>query len=218
MKRLAFIICAIALTGCEKLIKPITKGHTIPPRPKLVVIMGQSNAERLKGWGGYPGWNSVRKTNDLWLGCGEAGTSTYDWEKDKAPMRRCLEELNDLGRKPDIILWYQGEADAQQGWAAGYEQRTIALFRSWRSMWGNVPIIYAQLGSYNPVTWPAQQWDEIKDIQAHMSYPNSIMVKTDDINPGSPTTGGDGIHYTEEGNVELARRFAVAYEQLLAGE
>src|SRR5262245_59071686 len=100
------LVLALVFVGCQKKhgLFTLHQDQTLVSH-KNVLVAGQSNAGLLVDSGGMDGWRKELGSNDTAYNCGEAGTSTYDWQPNDAPMRRCLERLGDV--KPDVILWYQ---------------------------------------------------------------------------------------------------------------
>lgn len=201
-------ILMLALNGCswyERLID----GKTM--EPQYILALGQSNMCLMvpNGTGAFT--EELGRTMPI-LNHGEPALSLNDWQPGGAPWRRVLEDTQ--GKQIVGILWYQGENDAfPHGWHSNYAQELIKFMDVWRARFGNVPIVYAQLST---TTWSGMDyWEEVKQQQASIVYPNSKMIRTDDIVNGGPTTGGDGIHYAPAGYQELARRFARAYEELI---
>jgi hypothetical protein len=182
------------------------------------MISGQSNANRLYQWGGIGGWERELQANDTYVNCARDGAKIDDFNDAGSIMTLCMESL--AGRTPDVILWYQGEQDAMFGTAYQvHEYKTISLFSRFRSKWPNVKIVYAQLHSVDPIRWSGfDHWQDIKDQQANYVYPNSIMVRTDDLAYGPLEGQGDGIHYDQPGYVNLGKRFAEGYKRLVSGE
>lgn len=215
--KFAPLLLAFLLIGCEKKIRTSLSYKVEDVSPKLVVYKGQSNAGRIDAWGGNEVWRKERGINDVMINCAAAGANIDEFGETDGVMRRCLAQLD--GRVPDLIIWYQGESDAVSGRSDVHEMKTIDLFRRLRARWPNVKIIYCQLHSVDLARWPGHdKWDEIKAQQAGYSFPNSVMVRTDDIHPGPLEDEGDGIHYAQAGVELLAIRLAKTYRQMLRGE
>lgn len=212
MKNLFLVLPLLLLTGCKQFTLALFNNPT-DVTPKLVMVSGQSNAERLYTWGGLNGWSAERQVNDSFVNCSRAGAKIDDFDDIGSIMKLCMQSLN--GRTPDIILWYQGEADATPDKYAVHEMKTMELWQRFRSRWPHVQIVYAQLHTVDLSRWPGyDHWDDIKTQQAHYSFSHSIMVKTDDLPYGPLSPGGDGIHYDQPGDVLLGKRFAEGYKRL----
>jgi hypothetical protein len=215
---LLLLLVALSLTGCKQFsILGFGTDQARDTRPKLVMVSGQSNAERLYTWGGLGGWSQVRGIEDTFVNCSRGGAKIDDFNTSGSILQNCFKELGD--RHPDVILWYQGEADAVDGLYATHDMKTLALFRSFQAKWPGVKIIYAQLHTVDDTRWPGfNRWNEIKDQQAQYSVNDTIMIRTDDIHPGPCDGQGDGIHYDQPGVVILGQRFAQGYKRLTLGE
>lgn len=217
-KPIVFILVCLNLTGCKNfsmLSFGTEQGKDMSP--KLVMVSGQSNAERLYTWGGLTGWSQIRQVSDSFVNCSMAGAKIDDFDDNSAVMRNCYATLGD--RKPDIILWYQGEADATDSLYAVHDMKTLALFRKFKAMWPGVKIVYAQLHTVDPLRWPGLvRWNDIKAQQASYSMEGVMMIRTDDITPGPCDGEGDGIHYDQKGDVILGQRFAQGYRRLTLGD
>lgn len=175
------------------------------------MVAGQSNANRVAQYGEHS-WDASRNASDTFVNCADDGTTTVDWQPGGAVMNRALTKMGNTA--PDVILWMQGESDAFLPDWSNYEQRTVGLFNYFRSKWPGVPIVFAQIGTIDPNIRGTAKWDEIKAMQARLTFPNSVMVRTDDL-PGLPTSAGaDGLHFTAQGDQGIAIRFFQGYREL----
>jgi Carbohydrate esterase, sialic acid-specific acetylesterase len=114
----------------------------------------------------------------------------------------------------EAVLFSQGESDADDprlypgrilspvDWGAKFGVIVEALRRELGRP--ELPVIYAQLGKYaGTASMPG--WDTVRQQQAAVKLPGVTMIRTEDF-PLQP----DG-HFSTESNVELGRRFAIAY-------
>ncbi|MCL5019293.1 MAG: sialate O-acetylesterase [Patescibacteria group bacterium] len=111
------------------------------------------------------------------------------------------------------VIWYQGEADAPQG----YLYRTLfpAMIRDWRESWGqgDFPFLYAQLANFNsnvhlyrqeiPSEPSDDYWAELREAQLMtLALPKTGMAVTIDIGEA------DNIH--PRNKQEVGYRLALA--------
>lgn len=107
------------------------------------------------------------------------------------------------------ILFFQGEADARTTDANLWASHFVQLIYDLRSDYGNVPIIFFQLGANpDPVQYP--YWDVVKAQQASINIAGVTMIQTDDLpmQTGLP-------HYTSDSYDVLGQRAADAIANLL---
>lgn len=212
------LIGFLLLVGCEKhksitsVISAATGSTTTAASHKTILVMGQSNGFYMDP-SSYKGWNEARGANDTFYNCAEKGTLIAQWDPLGYRWANCLNMVQ--GVHIDLIIWYQGESDANPeigGVASDYAYQLTKLFGVWRKQLGDVPIVFAQIANVDIVKLPAfVNWQEVKDQQASIHYPSAVMVRTDDyLGPGNPLNH-DGIHFDEPGYRELGKRFANAY-------
>ncbi len=110
------------------------------------------------------------------------------------------------------ILWMQGERDARYA-AAGpaYAENIRHLIRTLREDLNSphLPFIY---GIVNP---PPANYPAVDDVRAaqrelEQTFPFTKMVNTDDLSKKS-----DNLHYDTAAQIELGKRFAEAYLELI---
>lgn len=213
--KLLIVIVLPLLIGCER---KHHKDHlslpgvtvTPPVDPLTILVAGQSNALRLNP-AGYAGWNATRNSNDTFINCAENGTTLAQWDPGGPRFANCLSMAQ--GKKIDVILWYQGESDAAAGGApATYDMKLTQLFGMFHTKFGSkIQIVFAQIAVISPALAPGfPDWQEIKNKQASIYYPQVTMINTDTIGPGNPLMG-DGIHFEDNGYYEVGARFAKAY-------
>ncbi len=103
------------------------------------------------------------------------------------------------------MIWMQGESDTSDEDAAQYAAHFSNLVTGVRQEL-NVPEMKFVCGRINsPVKGKATQngIDTVRKVQTDCSLPNTAWVDCDDL-----PKNGDNIHYSEEGLLELGRRFA----------
>lgn len=153
--------------------------------------------------------------------CARSATSIEEWQRDLSQNSlygSCLRRTRAASTYGEVaaVLISQGEADAADPqrypemilspaiWATKF----TALINSLRSDLGNpeLPIIFTQLGSYGPSMSP--EWLMVKQQQAGVHLRNVVMIPTGDLPLAKD------IHFSTESQVELGRRFALAYLNL----
>jgi hypothetical protein len=114
------------------------------------------------------------------------------------------------------ILWHQGESDSKEPLSAAYEKRLHALVERFRKELAarRVPFIAGQMGQF-----PERPWSQTKRQvdEVHQSFPvkvaNTAFVNSDGLNHK-----GDKIHFSAASYRELGRRYAKAYQDVVAGQ
>jgi len=218
MKHLILIVAALALTGCIRKgqhvsIPGLTLGTPAPATSHVILVSGQSNMVRFNP-AGYAGFSSVVRGNNTFINCAGNG-ATLQQLSSPAYWDPCIQKVGI--QKIDLILFWQGESETNPTLASagaspvGYAERLTSFFNRMRTQFGNVPIIYAQIGVVNIATLPDfTDWQAVKDEQANVRMSGVTMVKIDDITAGSPLTT-DGIHYDDPGDYEVGVRMGRAY-------
>ncbi len=103
------------------------------------------------------------------------------------------------------MIWMQGESDTSDEDAAQYAAHFSNLVTGVRQEL-NAPEMKFVCGRINsPVKGKATQngIDTVRKVQTDCSLPNTAWVDCDDL-----PKNGDNVHYSEEGLLELGRRFA----------
>jgi hypothetical protein len=156
--------------------------------------------------------------------CAKNSTSLLEWQQNEDPKSlygSCLKRIREAMQigTPAGILFYQGETDTYdpvlyphkkilpaEQWAGEFGQ----WVKAWRSDLGdaNLPVVFAQIGT-NEDPRSLIHWEVIKKQQASVNLPNVRMIKTDDLELG------DAVHLTVEGYIEVGRRFAEAFLQII---
>ncbi len=198
------------MTGCKQL--GLDKHHTslgggLNNAPivtdGIVLAMGQSNMVGLPNQS--PAIGFATATGITVVNCAVIGSTISEWSLGGALDSACLNAVS--GKRVSGILWYQGENDAKLG-TTNWDQSFIALGRGWRSRWGDIPIVLAQLATYQSGFGWETTWDTIKLQQASLGLSRSITVRTDDL----PLR--DDVHLTGDAYMEVGRRMAQAFNSL----
>lgn len=212
MKTIYFIL-PLLLVGCDRK-NGIAGMNSIDnpsarytPKPGVILAMGQSNMEGLNHPGQNPAIGFQKAFPSLKvINCAVGGTSIGSWGLDNLGAN-CVAAWSGTGLPVVGIIWYQGESDAYNG-ITTWDTIFISLSTTWRAKWGNVPIVYAQLATHDEKTFPSPTWDLIKQQQASLRIPNSLMVKTDDL------PRQDDVHLTGDASMVVGQRMADAFTQL----
>lgn len=136
--------------------------------------------------------------------CAKGGSSISEWQRsfgDDTLYGSCWKRILAASQMGDLegILFFQGESDADTEaeanlWAYRFTQFVSAI----RSDFGNIPIVFAQLGG--PATGFAY-WNTVKDQQASIDLACVEMITTDDL----PNNNG---HFFTAGYIVIGERFA----------
>lgn len=150
--------------------------------------------------------------------CALSGSSMDQWRP--APGRdtlygSCLARAREAAANGRIraIIWYQGESDTftmamAEAWPAKFKTMVEALRRDLNLP--RLPVVYTQLATVSPELRPkVPGWDRLKQLQAAMRLPFSVMVRSDDL------TLFDGIHLDTASQMQLGQRYALALQRIL---
>ena len=143
--------------------------------------------------------------------CAVGGTTADRWAADGDLYTRCLALAGASGLRPTGALVYQGESDAAAAAGAdAWADRFADLVGGLRDEYGEIPVVYAQIGQVGPPNEAAfPHWARLRDAQDSVSLPRVAMVRTDDL----PVF--DGLHLTWHSEMTLGQRMARAYAGLL---
>lgn len=208
-----FLIGCFMLTGCDKLFPyPFKATGT----GELVVVgVGQSNMTGVLQQNEFavtvpygrktgPGYIFAKTLNrpTTFIECGEPGSFMNRWIPEGDLYQRCLNRIGSA--KPDVIVFYQGESDAEsdhpEPWAEEFTHYVLAM----RRLYPDIPVLFAQIHSLPP-EFPFASW--IKQQQTQVVLPRVKMVWTDDL-PTHP----DGVHLTDQAYITLGERMAAIYQ------
>ncbi len=139
------------------------------------------------------------------------GSALSSWEPAKGDEAvlywNMLEHITAAGGKVAGMLWYQGESDAGESAAPTYLERFTAMIEDFRTRFGDLPAITAQLNRYlDGLPEQDKWWGVLREAQrqAARSIPGLAVVPTLDL------VLSDAIHTGAIGNVILGQRFARA--------
>ncbi len=112
------------------------------------------------------------------------------------------------------ILWHQGESDATAALADDYASKLDDLVGRLRGELGapDVPFIAGQMGRFSERPWDAAK---VTVDRAHRDLPRRVS-RTAFVSSEGLTHTGDEIHFDAASARELGRRYARAYQELVA--
>lgn len=220
MKKVFLIGCLFLMTGCEKLQHSlgIHNGHADAPMNLTVAVVGQSNALYFSEFGGTQAFErdvqSFAPGRVTFLVCAKGGTNMQDdWQPGAPLFEACMKQIKQ--QHIDLMLFSQGESEAE-AWdpdqVALWPTRFCALVHDFRARTGNpsMPVFYLRLGDDLP--WQLPFYKQMYKTQTNVHVDNGFMVSMDG-------THSAGLHYlTNNGYVDIARRFADAYHRFLLGD
>lgn len=135
----------------------------------------------------------------------KAGSFLSQWSEGSDFFKSMVHDANRSKRYGTVkaLLWFQGEAEAQtKATAERIAPETVAMFKAFRREVGDIPIIFAQIGSEPINRASVPYWKMVQQEQASISMPAVKMIKTDDL------PNGGTLHLTVDGYRELGERFA----------
>ncbi len=147
---------------------------------------------------------------DVWIpGARDAATNTHPWDDAMVRAKAALKDGSLRG-----ILWHQGESDSNAEKAATYEAKLHDLIARFRDELDApvVPFIVGQLGVFE-----GKPWDDAKHVvdKAHQELPSKVKA-TAFVSADALVDGGDKTHFDAESMREFGRRYAAAYQNLIA--
>jgi hypothetical protein len=169
---------------------------------------------------------SLSRHSDIVIGlipCSKNSSGIIEWQRDLSDQSlygSCLKRVraaSPMGRISGI-LFFQGETDALDPilypeptpHPSDWSELFTAFVTDFRNDLGepNLPVIFGQLGSTG-VSIDNPNWDVVKEQQATVQAPMTVMIKTDDL----PLL--DGLHFTVDSYRIIGMRFADAYWELV---
>lgn len=152
--------------------------------------------------------------------CAVGGTKIDDWRRnmDEASLYgACLARYKKSAALGALrgVLWFQGESDTHSfSSAEAWPGKFVKLVADLRADLGypGLPLVFAQLAGISDemrVEWDTPAWDRLKQLQAGVSIPGAVMIKTDDLSMM------DGLHLSTLGSIAAGERFAGAMIGLL---
>ena len=160
--------------------------------------------------------------------CAKNSTSLLDWAPDDDPKTlygSCWRRIMQAAQMGTVegMLFYQGETDAidPDYYAKLNIERNILPAEQWAEKFGefvaawrrdlgipDLPVVFAQIAT-TATDEEALNWDLIKKQQASVDLPYVRMITTDDLELG------DAVHLTAESYLEVGRRFAETYLDII---
>lgn len=125
------------------------------------------------------------------INCAKGATSISQWQRaiaDDTLYGQCRKRILAASGQGVLsgFVYMQGESDAQNyadasQWSTRFEQRVASL----RSDFGDVPIVFLQLGNHpNDATFP--YWSLVREQQADIDLPCVTMINADDQSMNGP--------------------------------
>lgn len=136
-----------------------------------------------------------------------APTASHPWDD---AMRRAKLALQSGVLKG--ILWHQGESDANERLAPGYEAKLHDLIQRLRTELGapDVPFLAGQMGHFPDSPWTDAQRQVDK---AHQDLPTRVP-HTAFVSSDGLRHKGDKVHFDAASYREFGKRYAAAYAKL----
>lgn len=169
---------------------------------------------------------SLSRNPDIVIGlvpCAKGASTILQWQRDLSDQSlygSCLKRALAASAMGHVsgIMFFQGETDAlnpdlypypepkASEWAELFTQFITDL----RNDLGNpeLPVVYAQLGG-NGAPEAFSNWELVKQQQISVQLPQTAMITTDDL------LLMDGLHFTTDSYINIGRRFADAYWELI---
>ncbi len=137
--------------------------------------------------------------------CSVDGSGMDTWAYRGSNYQACIQRVG--SRKVDALLFVQGEAEAQipnaYAWAAAFAN----LISNFRALWGNIPVIYVQLGLIASPPWNVPNLQHIQDEQAAAETGTIRMIV-----PPNELPGLDGLHRTPDQNRVIGYKMYQVYQ------
>lgn len=221
------LLVLLVMTACSKKgILPAlpTTGPVKPPPhppgtygPQVALIIGQSNALRFGQSTGTQVFEDKSQSFSpgpvTFINAAVGGTFLSEWMPGTAYYQNALSLA--AGKQVSVILWDQGEAEAEGGdetlvssWAMNF----TSMMNSLRAALGNpkIPVLYCRLGG--DVAGSLPLGNKMYNAQSSVYLPYSELVNLDGI------VVDDGLHYTDAGYQEIGQQYANAYRTVLQGD
>lgn len=160
----------------------------------VLVVKDALGAQPIRRW--FKNWKPAKGEGP------EATGDLYD---------RLMEEVKaaTAGKRPKTVtfVWMQGERDAKEGHGDVYAASLKGLIEQLQADLGrqDINFVIGRLSDFGNEGKGYPDWMKVREAQAKVAEdaPRGAWVDTDDLN--GP---GNGLHYTQEGYVELGSRFA----------
>ncbi len=150
------------------------------------------------------------------INCARGGTNIGQWQRqldENALYAKMMKRAKAASVQGEIrgVLFFQGENDTEgdptdhpHEWKKYFEQ-FVADVRS-DLQTPDLPVVFAQLGRVDKHAL----WEVVKRQQAQVNASRTGMIRTDDL-----AYQEGGIHYTTESYVEIGKRFAHKYWEIV---
>ena len=146
------------------------------------------------------------------------GSSIQQWQPEQALYKGLLRQidfsLSQAQPRIDAVLWMQGESDARSpALAAQYTPRLTRLIQSLRTDLKSPNSLFL-IGEINPEDEAFTMTSQVQASQRQVQHalPNTALISTQGLGKLF-----DHVHYDARGQMELGKRFALAYIQRARG-
>lgn len=185
---------------------------------KTIVLMGQSNAVYFSQYGGTDALavdlQLFAPGKVTFIQCAKGGTIlNTDWMPGQTLYQACLEKIGT--QTIDLILWDQGESEAEGGsveMCNDWGMNLVMMMASFRAALHNpqIPVLHCRLPDDLP--WQLPRIKEMYFQTDTVRVPYGHLVDLNGIK-------SDQLHYIpDNGYVKVAQRYANAYKLYLQGE
>lgn len=221
----------------------ISSCNTKQEGKQLFILSGQSNMAGLKPEESFTPIIETEFGNEnvIVVKNAQGGAPIRRWHKEWKPL-----EGNEPKAQPDLydtlltkinasiqnekisdvtFIWMQGERDAREKLGEVYEKSLIGLYSQlcYDLNRKDINFIIGRLSDFDMLNEKYPHWTMIRDIQVKVGESNSRFgwINTDDLNDGTNREGDeikDDLHMSEEGYVEMGKRFANASIQIIKSD
>lgn len=221
-----FASLLLAIAGCENQQKP---------EKHLFILSGQSNMARLDPNVSFTPTVSTALGNNNIIVVKDAlgGQPIRYWYKAWQPAKgdspkasaylyhRLLNKLQPIIKAHTLtsitLIWMQGETDAQEQHGEVYQASLKGLFDQLANdlKRDDIHFVIGRLSDFDLNNTQFKHWSLVRNAQTNIAntYPNSLLINTDDLNDGVNAKGEtiiNDLHYSVEGYKTLGKRFATS--------
>jgi len=171
-------------------------------KTNVVIVKDAHSGQPIRRW--YKRWKPVSGDDP------EATGDLYD-----TLMTKVYAAIENVRIKTVTFIWMQGERDAREKHGEVYAASLKGLLNQLRDDLGHEDIFFiiGRLSDFDMDNSTYPHWTMVRDVQIEVAeeYDYGAWIDTDDLNSGTNRQGteiNDDLHYSEEGYVELGRRFA----------
>lgn len=207
MKRISLLLMLVGLLGCTRY-RQMT-GSDSPGLPQVTIMLaGQSNMERIEWYAQDALKNAYVQlhgpTDIVLVPCSVGGTWSGQWVPGSGLFEQCVEKVKATKRPLTHIAYWQGESDAYNE-ITYWDKNFLQTIRGFRSIFGNVPVVFAQIAFATDPDWN-RGWADVQRQQAGINESGVKMVRTQDL-----AVLSDAVHINKESAVRIVtERFAPA--------